>query len=286
MSIVDDFLLKRSPAFPLSAEEEKRTDLTLSQAAPQTGRVRGRVTNSVSGSFVADATVKIRTQSGDPVSHTQTNSAGNYIIENIPPGTYTINVTLQGFLISTGQTFSILGGQTLDIDVSLTPDTQPRNTIFGIVTNLATGLTLDGAEVALIPDTGSTANITVAVSNGNGEYLIERIPDSTQSLLAIKHGFYVSSFIPISISGGTILHADISLQPYVVPHSTVNGFITKTNGQPIANACVGLYLINPQNIEILQQVTFTDANGFYIFGRAVAGTYVVKAKSEKVATAS
>lgn len=284
MPIVDDFLLNRSAAFPLSAEEEKRTDLTLSQAVPQTGRVRGRVTNSVDGSPVADAIVKLRSQSGDPVSHTQTNSAGNYIIESIPPGTYTLNVTKQGFLLSAGQTFSLQGGQTLDLDVSITPDTQPRNTLYGTVTNLATGQPLDGCEVVLVPDQTTPANATVSVSNGKGEYLIERIPDGTQSLLVNKHGFYINSFIPITISGGVILNADVSLQPYNLPHSTVNGFITKPTGQPVANACVGLYLINPQNIEILQQVTFTDANGFYIFGRAVAGTYVVKAKSEKEGT--
>lgn len=273
-----------SAPFPLSADEEKRTDLTMTQAAPQTGRVRGRVTNSVDGSPVADAIVKLRSQSGDPISHTQTNPAGNYIIESISPGTYTLNVTLQGFLISSGQTFSIQGGQTLDIDVSITPDTQPRNTIYGTVTDLATGQPLDGVQVVLKPDITTTANDTVAVSNGEGEYLIEKIPDSTQNLLAEIHGYYVSSFIPVTISGDTILQADISLQRYVVPNSTVNGFITDQNGQPLANICVGLYLINPQNIEILQQVTFTDANGFYIFGRAAAGTYVVKAKSEKETT--
>jgi len=61
----------------------------------------------------------------------------------------------------------------------------------------------------------------------------------------------------------------------------VHGFITQQNGTPVANACVGLYLVDPQGVENLQQITFTDSRGFYIFGRVAAGTYVVKAKSEK-----
>jgi len=286
MPIVDDYLLKRSSTFPLGATEENRTDLTLTQSAPQTGRVRGRVTNSVSGLPVADVIVKLRTQSGDPVDHTQTNPAGNYIIENIAIGTYTINIALQGFAMSEGQTFSIIGGQTLDINFTITPLTVPLNTIYGIVSNLATGATIDDATIGLIPDLSTPTNFSVAKSNSNGEYLIDRIPDSTQTLLASKGGFYTSSFIPITISGGSVINTNVSLQPYSLPQATINGFIVNQSGAPIANACVGLYLINLNGTESLQQVTFTDANGSYIFGRAVAGTYVVKAKFDKVVAAS
>ncbi len=282
MSKIDDYLLNRSSSFPLTTEAEARTDLVLSQSAPQTGNVRGRVTNSTDGSFVADATVKLRSQSGNPVAHTVTNSAGNYIMESIPPGTYTINAVKQGFLISSGQTFSILSGQTLAIDISITP-TATYNTIFGTVSNLATSQTIDGALVILTTELGETPDSTVAISNASGEYLIDQIPDSTQILAAVKSGFYVSNFIPISISGGSVVNSDISLQPYALPQATVNGYITSQNGTPIANACVGLYLLNTEGIEVLQQVTFTDVNGFYIFGRAAAGTYVVKAKLEKTA---
>ena len=219
------------------------------------------------------------------MDHTQTNSAGNYIIENIAAGTYTLNVTIQGFATSAGQTFSILGGQTLDINFSITP-LAVLNTIYGIVSNLATGTTIDDATVGLIPDLSTPTNFTIAKSNNNGEYLIDRIPDSIQTLLVSKGGFYVSSFVPIDISGGSVINSDISLQPYSLPQATVNGFIKNQGGTPIANACVGLYSISLNGTEILQQVTFTDVNGFYIFGRAVAGTYVVKAKLDKVVAAS
>lgn len=282
MARVDDYLLNRSASFPLGATQEDRTDLKLMQSAAANGRVRGTATNSVDGLPVANAAIKIRTQSGDPIAHTQTNSAGNYIIEGLTPGTYTVNAAQQGFLTTAGQTFTILGGQTLDMDISITPISGINNTIFGSVTNLATDNPIDGANVVLIQGPGIGENAVAVKSNASGEYLLEGIPDGTRTLIAHLGGYYMSSFIPITISGGVIVNADIALQPDEFPQATVNGYITQQDGTPIENACVGLYLLNISGIEILQQVTFTDSTGFYIFGRATAGNYVVKAKSEKL----
>lgn len=283
MPIVDDYLLGRSPAFPLGDTTENRTDLTLTQSAAPTGRVRGRVTNSVDGSPVADATVKLRTQSGDPARHTQTNAAGNYFIDEVVPGTYAINAAKQGFLTSTAQTFTLLDKQTLDIDISITPDTPLMNTVYGLVTNQATSIPIANARVVLTPTPGVFTNPTVAMTNNSGQYELCEISDGTQYIISAAEGFYQSGIIPVTVSGGAIVRMDVSLQQYALPQATVNGYITAQNGNPIANACVGLYLINLQGVEILQQMAFTDSSGFYIFGRAAVGTYVVKAKSEKVA---
>jgi len=280
MPKIDDFLLNQSPTLVLGAATENRTDLILTQLTVVSGGIRGTVTNSANGLPVANAIVKLRTQSGNPVAHTETNPAGNYSIQNIALGTYTINVALTGFLTSNGLTFTLLSGQSLNFNISITPNTRPLNAISGIITNQATGVPIVGANAILAPGVGVSANNNIASSNATGEYLLSDIPNGTWSLLASAAGFYFSSFIPVTISGGSIANIDISLQPNLFPQSTVNGFITKQSGAPIANACVGLYFINLLGIEILQQVTYSDSNGFYIFGRAAAGTYVVKAKSE------
>jgi molybdopterin-binding protein len=282
MAKIDDYLLNRSSSFPLGSTEEDRTDLTLTQSAIATGRIRGRVRNSVNGAFIDNAIVKVRTQSGDPVSHTITNPSGNYSIDVIVPGTYIINVSLGGFLTTAGQAFTILIGQQLDVDIAITPDSRSRNTIYGIVTKLVTGETIAGVDVVLLQDPGIIGNSITAKSNADGEFIINEVPDGTRTLIAYKSGFYLSPYILVTISGGIIVNSDIALQSYQFPQATVNGFIKNPSGTPIVNACVGLYLFDIHGVEILQQVTFTDSSGFYIFGRAVAGTYVVKAKSEKV----
>lgn len=283
MPRVDDFLLGRSPSFPLDTSAENRTDLSLTQSAPATGRVRGRVTNSLDGSPLDSATVKIRTQAGDPVAHTQTNPGGNYMFDSIAPGTYTINVALHGFVTPAGQTFTLQGGQTLDIAFTMTPEARPLNVLYGVITNEATGLPLFAVKVALVPSTGGMAN-NLSWTNSSGQYLMAEIEDGDYFLAAHTAGFYLTSRIPITISGGQILRTDLAMQPVAVPQGTVNGYIKQQSGTPIPNACVGLYSLDLSGLETLQKVAFTDSNGFYIFGRVTAGTYLVKAKSEKVVT--
>lgn len=106
----------------------------------------------------------------------------------------------------------------------------------------------------------------------------------------VRYGI-ISGFVttgqtpPFTISGGTILQMNLTIQPVNVPQATVNGFIKQQNGTPIPNACVGLYSLDLGGTETLLQVTFTSSTGFYFFGRVPEGNYVVKAKSEKLVIA-
>ena len=285
MTQVDDYLLDRSSPFSLGSSEENRTNLTLVQSAAATSNINGTVTNAVTGDHLANVIVKLSTSSGDPVAHTETNPGGNYSLQGIAPGTYTINIALRGFVTPTGQAFTIQGGQTLKIDFAMTPETRPLNDIYGFVTNQSTGLPLADIDVALLNATDLSKVMQVA-TNTSGQYLMCSVVDGSYVISAKGPGFYDASLIPIIISGGSLVRSDITLTAVNLPQSTVNGFIKNSSGNQIPNACVGLYLLDLQGIENLQQVTFSDASGFYIFGRAVAGNYVVKSKSEKTSTGS
>jgi len=279
MPTIDDYLLKRSAPVILGSTEEGRTDLTLAQSYALTGTINGTVTNSVTGNPIAGAVVKLRMQSGDPVIHTLTNLTGQYTLPDVTPNTYTLNVAMPGYLTSSGQTFTINQNQSITINVVLTPEIV-TNTIFGVITNLITGSPINGVYVVLVYNPGAAQNAIQALSNIDGEYIITKLPDGTRTLLANYPGYYTSTFIPITLSGGSIYNTNISLQAYQFPQATINGYIRSQYG-PLVNACVGLYQIDPQGVEILTQITYTDSMGFYIFGRVSAGTYVVKAKTEK-----
>ena len=280
MPTIDDYLLKRSSPVILGNTQEGRTDLTLTQSSVQTGTIHGTVTNTVTGAPVGGAVVKLRMQSGDPVMHTLTNPAGHYTLTEVTPNTYTINVAMQGYLTSSGQTFTISQNQSITVNAALTPESV-TNTIYGVITNLATGDPINGVYVVLIQNPSAAQNAIQALSNADGEYIITKVPDGTRSLVANFPGYYTSTFIPTEISGGSIVNTDISLQAYQLPQATVNGYIKNQSGNPLVNACVGLYQIDAQGIEILKQITYSDSMGFYIFGRMAAGTYVVKSKTEK-----
>jgi len=281
LPLIDDYLLGRSPQFPLAPTGENRTDLALSHSASPVGRVRGRVTSFVGGQGLGGVTVKIRTQSGDPVAHTTTNPGGNYQIEDIAPGTYTIDVALLGFVTPSGQTFSISSGQTLDINFVMTPEAHALNVVYGVISNQSTGELIFEALVAIIQAPMDLTNVRGQHSNSSGQYLCGDLPNGTYIASVSKPGFKDTNTVPFTISGGTILRLDIELQPETVPQATVNGYIKTQGGTPIANACVGLYALALGGLETLQQVTYSDSSGFYLFGRVGAGEYVVKAKSEK-----
>jgi hypothetical protein len=284
MAITDEFLLNRSDSFTLSATTEARADLALTASAPSTGNIRGTVTNVVGGAAIVGATVKLRTATGTgtPVAHTITNAAGNYIFPDIPTESYKINVAMQGFVTSPYTSVTLTAGATLIVDFALTAESRSLNVVYGTVTNESTGAVISDACVALMPDIATLININMSKSNASGQFMLDQIPDSTQILGATATGFYLSDFRSITISGGTILRSDEVLQAYSFPQATVNGFITnQATGLPIANACVGLYSLGTGGMESLQQIAFSDSNGLYVFGRASAGTYVVKAKVEQ-----
>lgn len=51
---------------------------------------------------IADATVKIFDSQGAPYQHTVTDASGNYTLEGLPAGTYTVAAVKEGYLLSTG----------------------------------------------------------------------------------------------------------------------------------------------------------------------------------------
>jgi hypothetical protein len=169
MAITDDFLLNRSDSFTLGATTETRVNLALTQAAPSTGNIRGTVTNAVGGATIAGATVKLRTEPGDPVAHTATNAAGYYIFPDIPTGTYKINVASQGFVTSGYISVTLQAAQTLIVNITLTPESRSSNVIYGTVTNQATGAVISDACAALIPDTTTLTNLNIGKSNASGQ---------------------------------------------------------------------------------------------------------------------
>lgn len=278
MPVVDLYLLGRTPVFPLGPTEEGRENLSLSSSAPPTGIVRGTVTDP-SGAAVGGATVKLLSSAGAPVDHTETNPAGNYIFNGVAPGSYSIAVAKTGYLTSQDNTFTITGGQQVTINVTLTPSTVPQGTIYGFVTDSATGAPLGGALVILLSTVTGLA-VAITLTDAAGEVLFCNQPDGDYLIIADHDGYLQSTASPVTISGGAFVAVSIALLPVPVPQATVNGVITTTAGTPIANACVGLYSVATGGLETLLQITFTDSGGRYLFSRVAAGNYVVKAKAE------
>jgi iron complex outermembrane receptor protein len=78
----------------------------------QTGTIRGKVTNEVSGLPLAGAAVWFGTRIA------QTRPDGQYMLTGVPAGTGTLRARLIGYA-SAARTVTVVSGQTLDVDLTL-----------------------------------------------------------------------------------------------------------------------------------------------------------------------
>lgn len=124
--------------------------------AINTGTVVGAVTDQ-SGAVIPSATVTLTDPATNSVRTTTTNTAGEYVLQNVPPGTYTLSVTKSGFSTdqSNGLTVSVgtqatanfklsVGGSQTTVEVEASGvDLQTMNQTIGS--------TLDSDSIAALP---------------------------------------------------------------------------------------------------------------------------------------
>lgn len=151
------------------------------------------------------------------------------------------------------------------------------NSLYGLVLDQSTGTRIAGASVTLTDQQGVTVSTTT--TNSDGQYLLCETANGSYLISAVKTGYELPAPIPVTVTGGQLARTNINLTPDVAVEATVQGFIRDENGNPLPGAFVGLYSADGVP-ETLEQTTFTNSSGFYLFGNLPGGNYVVKAKVE------
>lgn len=177
---------------------------------------------------------------------------------------------------------TVTPGGEADINLTLEPSTstpQPPQkpepsqnaTIEGTVTT-ATKAPVANAYVKLL--SLNYEPLMHAVTNSNGKYTLENVPQGDYYLAAIAPGMQLNQVGPIEIKDGTQYTENFVLTPD--PNSALGiivGKVTNTNGQAIDNALVTLSLTSaPNNIV---SVTYTNSEGNYMFTEVAPGNYNV-----------
>lgn len=275
----ESYLLNRSPQFSLSTGAENRTDLTLTpNPAVHYSAIVGSVLAGATP--LLNALVKVMTQSGNPLDHQYTNSEGAYITAQFPAGVYLLVASAPGYLTSAPVTVNLPADSAAFVDFNLTAD--PRallNNLYGLVLDQVTGNRLANATVILTDTQGQT--LATTLTNSDGQYLLCETENGSYLLSAEKTGYALPVPLSITVTGGQLAQTNITLTPEVVTEGTVQGFIRDPGGNALQGACVGLYAVSGST-ETLVQTTFTNAEGFYLFGNVLAGNYLVKAKVDTI----
>ena len=116
----DLFGLEYSADFTLQGIQEADINLSLTPAPPAAATITGTVTDGTDP--IPDATVKLFDSTGTPFQHTLTDAAGQYTLNDVPPGSYTISAVAEGYLLSAPVGVAVVEGGTSQVDLTCTAE--------------------------------------------------------------------------------------------------------------------------------------------------------------------
>lgn len=266
--------------------EEIRLDVVLSDDPfLNTGSISGTITDP-DGNPVTNVLVKILSNNHDPLYHALTDINGYYSISAITPGSeYHLAIVKDGYLLNEVTIFSIIAGQALDIEATITPDPSAAlSTITGHLYD-SENIPLEGVICSLSKiEEGEEIPIGITSTNEYGQFAFVNIELGNYIGRATKQG-YVPSTIEIQIiTPGSIidLTGNMEISP-TESQGTINGTIVDDEGTGIVDAVVILYEVSgdPENPTLTPiRYTRTISGGAYLFGDVPQGNYIVKANKE------
>lgn len=120
---------------------------------------------------------------------------GEYEINGIPAGTYTVEASLNGYLNATISAVEISRGSNLELNFNLTG--LPGG-LSGIVVDLVTGQPLSGVRILLLPQREVVTNI-------NGEFVFTGLKEGNYTLRVTMNGYRPVEISPIMITNEEIV---------------------------------------------------------------------------------
>ena len=243
----------------------------------------GQVTDGINP--VADATVKLFDNNGLPYKHTITNDAGQYTMDGIPDGTYTLGAVKDGYRLSDAMGVTLSGSSSAEINLVCTLDaTLALGSIAGVLTAATLGspaMPLGGAKITLRDAANSP--IATTYTADDGEFVFYDVADGVYTLVSSADGYMATAPMTAIITGGSIANISMSMAVDTRTYNgTVSGVIRDSAGLAVAGCFVGLYSVvkdaSGSTVETLVATTKTNDAGKYLFGGVSGGEYVVKAK--------
>jgi Carboxypeptidase regulatory-like domain len=158
--------------------------------------VLGTVTDS-SGAPVANVKLTISEVNTGISRNSQTNESGNYVVPDLPPGTYTVTAELSGFKRASRAGFDVIVNSTERVDLVLQPG------------NVSETITVE-AETPILQtersDTGRkieevvTENLPLG-TNRNYQNLLNLVPGTTRATFQHSQFFNASSSLQTEVNG-------------------------------------------------------------------------------------
>ena len=137
-------------------------------------------------------------------------SKGTFILNNVPAGSYTLNVYAEGY-DDYSQSVLVANGENTVVDVVLL-----SGGISGIVVDSLSGLPISEANVSVTLSGGVYIFNSSASTNESGQFVVEQLPVGIYDLIASATGYANSSVSGIPVTEGSLnnLITPIVLVPF------------------------------------------------------------------------
>ncbi len=234
------------------------------------GTVRATSGSGVVGSGVPGVTVYLLSAFGPAIPgratfSATTDTAGNFRIDGVEPGSYTIAAYRTGYTRATsnpGVVFTVEGDTTQTASLTISPATP--GALSGTVTD---GVNPVAGASVLFTANGQSVS---ALTDANGNYSLPSVPQGTYTGIASKTGFSPSASQIVTVTGNSSQTVNFTLKP---GPGTVSGRVIDLNGNPITGATV--YFSAGSPAAVVTTAT-TLADGTYSL-TINAGSYTVTA---------
>ncbi|BCB03802.1 carboxypeptidase regulatory-like domain-containing protein [Bacillus sp. KH172YL63] len=234
---------------------------------PVPGTISGNLTDDVSGQPISGAVVQIINSSGQVVTTGTTDALGNYTIENLVPGSYSVVFSANGYS-NTVLGAIVTQNQTTTLDAGLDP-------IAGLVTGTVTDNAMIPIEGALVTIVQNNIPIATDITDQNGNYEVPNLAPGSYTVVVSADNFTTETVGTIITSGETTV-TNVVLAP---DPGTLSGNVTNDSGDPIAGATISIQT----NVGIIL-TTVTDSNGNYVVEGLAPGNYTVTASAPNFQT--
>ncbi len=241
---------------------------------PDPGRLSGVVSNGITGEAVVNALVEVRTlgPAGPVIATAITDQSGNYVVNSLPPGVYTVVATREGFGTAEASD-EVNSNQTTLQDLVLFPGS---SNVQGRVTS-SEGDPLPDTLIRLVNGVG--APVKEVQTDIDGSYLISQFDAGSYSIIALNPN-YESQLREFTVDPDETAAVDFVLEGN--PGTIVGTVTDAITGE----ALTGSVVIASEQEDRPIATVITDETGSYTIFGLEPGTYTVRASALRYATSA
>lgn len=286
-----DYDLKTS----IQDEQQLETVYLVSIRTGSVGDASGIVTSRSTGETLEGVLLSLRrgllNQNGEVLATTLSQADGSYIFSGVDAETYTVELSLEGYIIEY-DTLYILGGEnTLEQDFEMSPEVfgvDGDASFSGVVRDSVTNIGLNGVILSLREgnNTQTGAILGQTTSEGNatskGSFAFSNLavgPYTVEMSLENYITGYENILIKSPDDGNTTLY--ITPENITDNNTSVSGYISDfDNGDGLNGVTVSLREGNDTETGLVLMIDTTQTkdtiDGYYEFSGLVAGDYTVE----------